>query len=82
MPDFIIFAGITPSGKQNENVHTMKASYLGLELSGPVIVSSSPYTSDMRQIELCARHGAITASRGSHIPVTISRAIRTGANHS
>ncbi len=36
----------------------MKASYLGLELSGPVIVSSSPYTSDMRQIELCARHGA------------------------
>lgn len=36
----------------------MKTSYLGLELSGPVIVSSSPYTATAAQVGECARHGA------------------------
>lgn len=36
----------------------MKTTYLGLELSGPVIVSSSPYTSTVSTIEHCARSGA------------------------
>ena len=36
----------------------MKTTYLGLELSSPVIVSSSPYTATVPQLEQCARHGA------------------------
>ena len=36
----------------------MKASYLGLELASPVVVSSSPYTADIRRIERCVQHGA------------------------
>lgn len=36
----------------------MKAKYLGLELSSPVIVSSSPYTSTVQHVEQCARQGA------------------------
>ncbi len=36
----------------------MKTSYLGLELSSPVVVSSSPYTATIHNIEQCARHGA------------------------
>ena len=36
----------------------MKTEYLGLELSSPVIVSSSPYTSNMAHIDECVRHGA------------------------
>lgn len=36
----------------------MKTEYLGLELSSPVIVSSSPYTSNMAHIEQCVRQGA------------------------
>lgn len=36
----------------------MKATYLGLELSSPVVVSSSPYTANMANIEQCVRHGA------------------------
>ena len=36
----------------------MKAKYLGLELSSPVIVSSSPYTSAVQHVEQCARQGA------------------------
>lgn len=36
----------------------MKTNYLGLELSSPVIVSSSPYTSTVSTIGQCARSGA------------------------
>ena len=36
----------------------MKTEYLGLELSSPVIVSSSPYTSTLSHIESCVRAGA------------------------
>ena len=36
----------------------MKAKDLGLELSSPVIVSSSPYTSTVQHVEQCARQGA------------------------
>ena len=36
----------------------MKTEYLGLDLSSPVVVSSSPYTSNMAHIEECVRHGA------------------------
>ena len=36
----------------------MKAKYLGLELSSPVIVSSSPYTSTVQHVEQCVRQGA------------------------
>lgn len=36
----------------------MKTTYLGLELSSPVVVSSSPYTATVKNIELCARNGA------------------------
>lgn len=34
------------------------------------------------QRELCARHGAVTSSRGSGLPVAISRTIRARSNHS
>ncbi|MDE5690848.1 MAG: dihydroorotate dehydrogenase [Alistipes sp.] len=36
----------------------MKTHYLGLELSSPVIVASSPYTASAASIEKCAAHGA------------------------
>ena len=36
----------------------MKAKYLGLDLSSPVVVSSSPYTATMSNIEQCVRNGA------------------------
>ena len=36
----------------------MKAKYLGLELASPVIVSSSPYTASVQNIERCVREGA------------------------
>lgn len=36
----------------------MQAKYLGLELASPIIVSSSPYTSTVRNIEQCAANGA------------------------
>ena len=31
----------------------MKAKYLGLELASPVVVSSSPYTANMHNVEQC-----------------------------
>ena len=36
----------------------MKAKYLGLDLSSPVVVSSSPYTATLANIEKCAAAGA------------------------
>ena len=36
----------------------MKATYLGLELDSPVVVSSSPYTATLANIEQCAAAGA------------------------
>lgn len=36
----------------------MKTTYLGLELTSPVVVSSSPYTADPALIARCVRHGA------------------------
>lgn len=36
----------------------MRAKYLGLDLSSPVVVSSSPYTANMANIEQCVRNGA------------------------
>ena len=36
----------------------MKAKYLGLDLSSPVVVSSSPYTATVSNIEQCVRNGA------------------------
>lgn len=36
----------------------MKANYLGLELSSPIVVSSSPYTSDAERIGRCVCNGA------------------------
>lgn len=36
----------------------MKAKYLGLNLSSPVVVSSSPYTASIRNVEQCVRNGA------------------------
>ncbi len=36
----------------------MKTNYLGLELSSPVVVSSSPYTASLPHIEQCVRNGA------------------------
>jgi len=36
----------------------MKTTYLGLELSSPIIVSSSPYTATLDNIRRCADHGA------------------------
>lgn len=36
----------------------MKTTYLGLELTSPVIVSSSPYTATVQRLEQCARSGA------------------------
>ena len=36
----------------------MKAKYLGLELSSPVIVGSSPYTSTVAGLVRCAENGA------------------------
>ncbi|WP_417014011.1 dihydroorotate dehydrogenase-like protein [Alistipes sp.] len=36
----------------------MKATYLGLELGSPVVVSSSPYTATLANIEKCAAAGA------------------------
>ena len=36
----------------------MKTTYLGLELQSPVIIASSPYTADAKNIEQCVRHGA------------------------
>jgi len=36
----------------------MKAKYLGLELASPVVVSSSPYTANMHNVEQCVRNGA------------------------
>ncbi len=36
----------------------MKTTYLGLELRSPVIVATSPYTADAKNIERCVRHGA------------------------
>lgn len=36
----------------------MKAKYLGLDLSSPVVVSSSPYTASMTNIEQCVGRGA------------------------
>ena len=42
---------------------------------------ASASTAAMRS-ELCARHGAVTSSRGSGLPVAISRTIRARSNHS
>lgn len=36
----------------------MKATYLGLELASPIVVSSSPYTATLSNIEQCAAAGA------------------------
>lgn len=36
----------------------MKAKYLGLDLSSPVVVSSSPYTATMANIGQCVANGA------------------------
>lgn len=36
----------------------MKANYLGLELSSPVVVGSSPYTATRQNVERCAAAGA------------------------
>lgn len=36
----------------------MKATYLGLELSSPLVVSSSPYTSTLQNVERCVSNGA------------------------
>lgn len=36
----------------------MKAKYLGLDLSSPVVVSSSPYTATVRNVEQCVSNGA------------------------
>ena len=36
----------------------MKAKYLGLDLSSPVVVSSSPYTATVSNIAQCVRNGA------------------------
>jgi len=36
----------------------MKATYLGLELSSPIVASSSPYTATLANIEKCAAAGA------------------------
>lgn len=36
----------------------MKAKYLGLDLSSPVVVSSSPYTATMANIGQCVVNGA------------------------
>ena len=36
----------------------MKTHYLGLELSSPVIVASSPYTATSANIQKCAAFGA------------------------
>ena len=36
----------------------MKATYLGLELDSPIVVSSSPYTATLANIEKCAAAGA------------------------
>ena len=36
----------------------MKAKYLGLDLSSPIVVSSSPYTATVSNIEQCVRNGA------------------------
>lgn len=36
----------------------MKATYLGLELSSPVVVGSSPYTATRQNVERCAAAGA------------------------
>ena len=36
----------------------MRAKYLGLDLPSPIIVSSSPYTSNVKSIEQCAAGGA------------------------
>ena len=36
----------------------MKTKYLGLDLSSPVVVSSSPYTATIRNVEQCVRNGA------------------------
>lgn len=36
----------------------MQAKYLGLELSSPIIVSSSPYTSRLESVRQCAENGA------------------------
>ena len=40
----------------------MKAKYLGLDLSSPVVVSSSPYTATMSNIEQCVRLSLIHIS--------------------
>lgn len=36
----------------------MRAKYLGLDLPSPIIVSSSPYTSNVKSVEQCAASGA------------------------
>lgn len=36
----------------------MKAKYLGLDLSSPIVVSSSPYTASIGNVEQCVRNGA------------------------
>ena len=36
----------------------MRAKYLGLDLPSPIIVSSSPYTSNVKSVEQCAARGA------------------------
>lgn len=36
----------------------MKAKYLGLDLSSPVVVSSSPYTASLHNVQQCVRNGA------------------------
>lgn len=46
------------SETNSNSIKTMKATYLGLELASPVIVSSSPYTATLANIEKCAANGA------------------------
>lgn len=39
------------------NIRAMKTTYLGLELPSPVVVSSSPYTATVPNVEACVRNG-------------------------
>ena len=39
-------------------IENMKATYLGLELASPIVVSSSPYTAMLSNIQHCAEAGA------------------------
>ena len=53
----------------------MKAKYLGLELASPVVVSSSPYTANMHNVEQCVRNGA-----GAVVLESLEHALARGAH--